>query len=291
MLSSKGNSDGFFWRISGEGTTLWAVRGGGSSEDSLNGVCVDYAGDVIAGGSYDAYPGTFGGVILPAASGSDAVLWKLNSDGTTLWALQGGGQYSDEIRSVAVDHVGAVVAAGNVQIYGEDASVTFGHITVSRSSSMGTRKPFLWKVNGAGTTVWAIVGDGISDAFDEINSVSVDNVGNIFAAGSVKSSTFTFGGNTVASPLGAMMWKFDRDGVALWNAQIDGYNVMDIAADATGAAVAMLMRDRNAVLWKVNDKGITTWSVMGGGTTSNDAEDFYMGEEAGPMVYNYRIHS
>ena len=103
---------------------------------------------------------------------------------------------------------------------------------------MGGRKPFLWKVSGAGTTEWVIVGDGVSDAYDTINAVSVDNVGNVFASGSVQSSSFTFGGNVVTSPLGTMMWKFGRDGVALWSAQIDGYNVMDVAADAAGGATA-----------------------------------------------------
>ena len=90
MLPSKGGADGVLWRLNGEGTTLWAARGGGSSGDYLHGVCVDYAGDVIAGGSYFGSAGTFGGVTLPVASGSDAVLWKLNGEGTTLWALRGG---------------------------------------------------------------------------------------------------------------------------------------------------------------------------------------------------------
>ena len=152
--------------------------------------------------------------------------------------LRGGGQFSDDVRSVAVDHVGAVVAAGNVQISGVGAAVTFGSVSISRSSSAGGMKPFLWKVNGGGTTEWVVVGDGVSDAYDTINAVSVDNVGHIFAAGSVQSSAFTFGGNAVASPLGTMMWKFGRDGVALWNAQIDGYNLMDVAADAAGGATA-----------------------------------------------------
>ena len=90
MLPSKGGADGVLWRLDGEGTTLWAARGGGSSGDYRHGVCVDYAGDVIAGGSYFGSAGTFGGVTLPVASGSDAVLWKLNGEGTTLWALRGG---------------------------------------------------------------------------------------------------------------------------------------------------------------------------------------------------------
>jgi hypothetical protein len=278
VLATKGGGDALLWRLNGEGTTVWAAHGGGSSSDYLNGVCVDYAGHVIAGGSYYGSAATFGGVTLPVASGSDAVLWKLQADGTTLWALRGGGQYNDEIRSVAVDHAGAVVAAGNVQIFGTGATMTFGHVTFSRSSASGATKPFLWKVNGAGTTEWAIAGDGDSNAWDSLNGVSVDNAGNIFAAGSVRSSSFTFGGNAVASPLGSMMWKFGRDGVALWNAQIDGYNLMDIAADATGGAVAMLMRNRTAVLWKVTAQGTTAWSVEGGGTTSNDYDDLYMGE-------------
>ena len=242
-------------------------------------MCVDYARNVIAGGSYYGSIGTFGNVVLPIASNADALVWKLTVDGTTLWALRGGGQYADEVRSVAVDHTGAVYATGNVQFSGSNARVTFGHVSVTRSSNF-MNKPFLWKVNGAGTTMWAIVGDGASDSYDTTNAVSVDITGNVFVAGRVRSASFTFGGSVAASANGeTTMWKFNQSGVGIWNAQIlDGYNVMDVTADATGGAAAMFMRDRTAVLWKVNAQGTTAWSVVGGGTTSNDPDDLHMGE-------------
>ena len=39
---------------------------------------------------------TFGDVVLSAAGSGDAVVWKLNQQGTTLWAERGGGGLSTD---------------------------------------------------------------------------------------------------------------------------------------------------------------------------------------------------
>ena len=42
----------------------------------------------------------------------NAVVWKLSGEGTTLWAVRGGGEGPAHLTGVAVDGAGAVVAAG-----------------------------------------------------------------------------------------------------------------------------------------------------------------------------------
>jgi len=81
----------------------------------MYGVAVDGAGGMVAAGWFDSSPATFGGVVLTSAGGDDAVVWKLSAEGTTLWAVRGGGTSEDRVNSVAVDGVGAVVAAGYFQ--------------------------------------------------------------------------------------------------------------------------------------------------------------------------------
>jgi len=44
---------------------------------------------VVAAGFFSSSPATFGGVALTTAGGYDAVLWKVNAEGTTLWAVRG----------------------------------------------------------------------------------------------------------------------------------------------------------------------------------------------------------
>ena len=63
--------------MSEEGTTLWAVRGGGAGADKLAGVAVDSAGGVVGVGHFTG-SATFGGTALVSAgSSSDAVVWKV----------------------------------------------------------------------------------------------------------------------------------------------------------------------------------------------------------------------
>ena len=66
--------------MSTEGTTLWALRGGGTGGNNLEAVAVDGAGAVVAAGNVYSDPATFGGVVLSTAGGGDAVVWKLDAE-------------------------------------------------------------------------------------------------------------------------------------------------------------------------------------------------------------------
>ena len=101
--------------------TSFAVSGGGADSDYMNGVAVDSAGAAVAAGSFYS-SATFGGVVLSSAGSTDAVVWKQSAEGTTLWIVHGGGLQTDYLSGVAVDSVGAVVAAG----YFYSSQATFG---------------------------------------------------------------------------------------------------------------------------------------------------------------------
>jgi hypothetical protein len=75
--------------VNGEGTTLWAVSGGGMNEDSydsMTGVAVDSSGDIVAAGYFSSPTVTFGTTVLSSAGLSDAVVWKLGATGSTAGA-------------------------------------------------------------------------------------------------------------------------------------------------------------------------------------------------------------
>jgi len=74
------DTDAVMWKLNAEGTTLWAIRGGGTGSDELYGVAVDGAGASVAVGSFSSSPALFEGVNLTNAGGYDAVVWKV-SDG------------------------------------------------------------------------------------------------------------------------------------------------------------------------------------------------------------------
>ena len=65
--------------MSGEGTTLWAVRAGGTGGDRLGNVAVDGVGNIIGAGRFGLLKATFGDVVLTTAAGTygAALLWKV----------------------------------------------------------------------------------------------------------------------------------------------------------------------------------------------------------------------
>ena len=242
-LTRTGYGDAVVWKVSGEGTTLWAVRGGGTSYSYMKAVAVDGAGAVVAAGYISSSTATFGGVVLTTAGSYDAILWKLNAQGTTLWAVRGGGTSTDELWGVAVDGAGAVVAAG----YIKSSQATFGGVTLTNAQN----NAILWKVSAEGTTLWAERGGGGGTAgaspsgrrltghgsvrFDVMRSVAFDNANSVVAAGSLSNPRATFGAE-----------------------------VLTKAGTGTGST------NDDAVLWKVSAEGTTLWAMRAGGTDSND---------------------
>jgi hypothetical protein len=148
-VTSPGDSGGVVWRVSGEGTTLWAVSGGGPGKDNLHAAAavsrvvypIDPGAscascDVVVGGSFTERA-TFGGVsLLGRGTVIDAVLWRISSLGTTQWAVHGGGTSFDRVYAVAHDGGGGVIAAGYFT-----NTATFGDVVLRGA---GDRDALLW---------------------------------------------------------------------------------------------------------------------------------------------------
>ena len=233
-LTTAGGLDAVVWKMSFEGTTLWAVRGGSTSSDYIYGVAVDGAGAVVAAGHVLSSLATFGEVALTTAVAVGAVLWKLNAEGTTLWAVCGGGSSIDSLNGVAVDGVGAVVAAGVFK----SSPATFGGVALTPA---GSSDAFVWKVSAEGTTLWAVRGGGLSS--DYLNGVAVDATNAVVAAGHSLSAQATFGGVTMttAGSSDAVLWKLSDEGTTLWAVCGGGTSADEltgVAVDKTGAVVA-----------------------------------------------------
>jgi len=290
-------SDGFLWKVSAEGTTLWAVRGGGTETQYLEAVAVDDAGAVVAAGYFTSSPATFGGVALTTAGSYDLVVWKVSAEGTTLWAVRGGGTNLDYVQAVAVDGANAVVAAGFLH----SSPATFGNVVLTNAAN----NAMLWKLSAEGTTLWAVQGGGQSgntvgnppyniSSNDIIKGVVVDGDNAVVAAGSLSNSPATFGDVvlTTAGSNDAVLWKVSGDGTSLWAVRGGGTDsdyLQAVAVDAAGAVVAVgyfqsssatfgaealdTAGGSDAVVWKVNGEGTTLWTVRAGGTS----EDYLKG--------------
>ena len=56
------------WKLNNQGTTLWAISGGGSKDENGNGVSVDGGSNVFVVGNTDSPSGVWGGYTLTTST-------------------------------------------------------------------------------------------------------------------------------------------------------------------------------------------------------------------------------
>jgi hypothetical protein len=159
-----GSSGAPLWRKVVKG--MKALKAVANSDDEAFAIAVDAAGDVVAGG-----------MTQNAVSGHDFTVVKLaGTTGAELWSQVIGGTLNgsdDQVRAVAADRNGDVVAAGFTQNTGTDYDFT----VVKLAGAGGT---LLWKRAIHGTAVPS------ADKFENALAVAVDTAGNIVAAGTTQ---------------------------------------------------------------------------------------------------------
>ena len=77
---------------------------------------------------------TFGNVSVTSNGSNDALLWKINQHGTTIWAYNGGSDGSDVFMAVRVARYGYLVLVGTFYV----GRVTFRNLTLNNGESDAT---------------------------------------------------------------------------------------------------------------------------------------------------------
>ena len=225
-LVSAGGSDVFAVKYSPTGQHLWSQRFGGIDEDVAQGVAVDRNGNVFVTG-YFAGSANFGGATFTAVGQTDIFLAKYSPTGGHLWSSRFGGYNPDRGYAVATDALGNIVVTGYMV-----GTVDFGGGPLV---SAGLADVFLAMFTSAGAHMWSRRFGGASS--DIAESVAVDALGNVAAAGYFQGSV-NFGGGPLASAGGNDIFvaRYDANGNHLWSRQWGG------ASDdrATGVAVDSL---------------------------------------------------
>ena len=148
-----------------------------------------------------------------------------------VWAKSSAGSSDDVAKSVDADANGNVFAVG----YFASSSIAFGSNILTNTGS-GTNDMFIAKYDAAGNVLWAKSAGGSNE--DYAVSISIDNSGNAYVAGHFKSSSITFGSNTLTNsgpPYGDFfLVKYDASGNALWARSASG----STSSDAINAVFA-----------------------------------------------------
>jgi len=190
-LVSSGNYDIFLAKLSSSGFWQWAVRGGGSSSDSVFGVAVDLSGNAYVTGGFEG-TAIFGSTTLVESSYENhfgTYIAKLNSSSISWeWAVKGGIQGEDDYGNNGV----TVDSSGNAYVTGSfEGTIILGSTSLVSS---GNYDIFLAKLSSDGSWEWAVKAGGQTE--DHGIGIAVDSSGNAYVTGTFR-GTATFGSTSL----------------------------------------------------------------------------------------------
>lgn len=237
-----GDDDAFVLKLDSNGNVLWARQfgettkgpGGDTSEDdACYGVAVDASGNVYCGGYTASSIGEVNGDDIGV--GVDAMVFKLDPNGSVLWVKQLGGVTSvpggdtskhDECMGIALDTAGNIYCAGGTESnLGE--------------TNAGGRDVFAMKMDPAGTIVWIKQMGMESNQFrgdneqasneddEECFDVAVDSSGNVYCAGATEGAFGELNGGNGD----AFVMKFTNAGAVSWITQLGATTKLVSCAD------------------------------------------------------------
>lgn len=161
----------------------WAITGGSSDTEILNGLGSDGKGNVYLSGDFrgtvDFDPGP--AVYNLTSSGIDDIfIQKLDSNGNFLWATSVGSTGDDQTYSLAVDPFGNVLITGYYQ-----GTVDFDPGSgITNLTSAGANDIYILKLNSIGDFIWARSLGGAHNDYGL--KIETDINGNIYTTGSFR---------------------------------------------------------------------------------------------------------
>ena len=231
-LTSAGGQDIFVAKYQPNGALIWAVRFGGTGDDTAQSIAVDRSGNVVVTGSFNG-AATIGNNTYNSYGGTDAFLLKLSgASGVALWAKQFGYTGSDSGYGVAVDPNN-----GNVVVTGEFTGMAnFGGGWITTTG--GGPDAFLAAYDSAGSYLWA---KNFSDGGNDYGqAVAVDPSGDVLLAGNT-SAAIDLGGGLLpfngGTNYNSYVGKFTSSGSFVWGkcfGNVNGAWVQGIAVDGSG---------------------------------------------------------
>ncbi|TDP58621.1 T9SS type A sorting domain-containing protein [Flavobacterium dankookense] len=174
--STKGQSDFWIIKLNAQGGEEWQKTIGGSGQDDLTAVVRTKDGGFVIGGSSsseksgDKSVGNFGGL--------DYWVLKLDKDGKIVWQQTFGGDYNDELRSIAITQDGGYLLGG---------SSNSSDVGTKTQKSYGASDYWIIKLDKDGNEQWQKTIGGKGD--DQLYVVHTAQDGNYLLGGNSNSET------------------------------------------------------------------------------------------------------
>jgi len=218
-ITSVGLYDAFVQKMDASGNFVWAKSFGGSSYDNVKSICIDDLGNVYSTGFFNGTVDFDPGVAISNMTSSgpeDIFVQKMDASGNFIWAKSFAGANSGNIgRSISVDALGNVYTTGNFA-----GTVDFDPgVGTANMTSEGSEDIFVQKMDASGNFLWVkSIGSTSSDIS---NSISLDNLGNVYITGSFEETVDfdpgagTFNMTSVGNT-NVFVQKMDPTGDFLW---------------------------------------------------------------------------
>lgn len=140
---------------------------------------------------------TVGNTTLSSAGENDIFIVKYNANGAILWAIRARGNRDDVTSGITTDNQGNIYISGTYKssflIFDEQNRVVLFNPNPSKEV------PFIAKYNSSGSIVWARQGQLSGGSYDYIYNatISADDNGFVYMAGTFKSEYLRFGNHTL----------------------------------------------------------------------------------------------
>lgn len=188
-LTSNGNQDIYYLKLTNSGNFIWAKTIGGTDNESAFSLYVNDSGWVYSAGYFtgnvDFNPGTSTYNLTSVNNSADAFILKLDSLGSFLWARKFGANNNDVVYSLVVDTVGNVYTTGAFSL-----NVDFDPGTgVKDIYSHGLTDAFISSLDANGNFLSAITFG--ESGYDAGYCIARNRLGNLYSGG-VFSNTVNF---------------------------------------------------------------------------------------------------
>lgn len=244
-LTAMDLSTPFLAKYSANGDLIWAK--GFNPGDSLTyfqTMTFDGLGNIYMAGYTYSTDLTFGSTVLSNSGSTEAVVVKLNSGGSVIWAKSFGGTGADSIDDMVVDNSGNLVLVGD---FAATADFDPSAGVVSRTSA-GNADIFLARLSSAGSFLSVSTFGGAN--LDIARQLAMDPSGNTYINGYFAAETQLGSQSLVSSgATDAFLMKVNSAGAVQWVRQ---------AVSETGGSTAthMALSADGSLLWASAHSGL-----------------------------------
>ena len=223
ILEDNDFADAMIIKFNSMGEAQWAQRIAGTYEDYITSVTECSDGGFFVGGHFQSTNIELGnGINLVQKGSKDGFIVKYNSIGEPEWAQVVGGDWADEINSVAGTRDGGCVAVGDFK----SKSINFENgTTLTNKKTNETMDGMVLKYSSSGDLEW--VKQIAGDRDDCLNLVIESSNGGYLVGGHYNSYDLDLGdgkGRPMASGEDSVVLKYNTSGEVEWSSLITGTN-------------------------------------------------------------------